>query len=317
FSTTQRNGVTPILEIALFEYGNSRNSRQSGYVRMLNGFTRELDAVSQGLFSLTTSGGNEYCGYAIKSAIEQLQWSQSDSDIKSIFIAGNEPFTQGPVNFRRAIALAKQRGVSINTIHAGDHDTGILGGWEAGARLAGGDYMSIDADQQIAHIVAPQDARIADLNARLNQTYLPFGKRGEEKLERQASQDRANAEIAPGLLSKRAISKSSSFYNNAGWDLVDGLAATDTPAQWLESIVEDELPAPMLDMTSAERLQYIQKKAAERAEIKRDIDDLSRQRSDYIKEKQVEQAATKPSMSDALTRSVRKQALQKNFSFDK
>ena len=90
FATAKQDGVTPILEIALFEYGNSGNARGSGYVRQLNGFTRELDAVSQGLYSLTTNGGDEYCGYAIDEAIHSLQWSQSATDIKTIFIAGNE-----------------------------------------------------------------------------------------------------------------------------------------------------------------------------------------------------------------------------------
>ena len=65
FASARQNGVTPILEIALFEYGNDNNAHKSGYVRMLHAFTRELDQVSEGLFSLTTSGGNEYCGFAI------------------------------------------------------------------------------------------------------------------------------------------------------------------------------------------------------------------------------------------------------------
>ena len=65
FASARQNGVAPILEIALFEYGNDNNSRSSGYVRKLSAFTRELDQVSEGLFSLTTNGGNEYCGFAI------------------------------------------------------------------------------------------------------------------------------------------------------------------------------------------------------------------------------------------------------------
>ena len=69
FTTARQNGITPILEIALFEYGNDNNAQASGYVKMYNEFTRELDQVSEGLFSLTTNGGSEYCGYAIKTAV--------------------------------------------------------------------------------------------------------------------------------------------------------------------------------------------------------------------------------------------------------
>ena len=120
FASAKQAGKTPILEIALFDFGNDGNAVSAGYVRRLNGFTRELDAVSQGLFSLTTNGGSEYCGYAIETAINDLQWSQSASDIKIIFIAGNESFRQGPIPYQRAVQLARQNGISINTIHAGN-----------------------------------------------------------------------------------------------------------------------------------------------------------------------------------------------------
>ena len=178
FAAAKQDGVTPILEIALFEYGNSGNARDAGYIRQLNGFTRELDAVSQGLYSLTTNGGDEYCGYAIERALHTLQWSQSATDIKTIFIAGNESFAQGPVRFQDAVQMARQNGISINTIHAGNHAKGVRDGWQAGAILAGGDYLSIDADRKVVHIEAPQDARINELNAQLNQTYVPYGSKG-------------------------------------------------------------------------------------------------------------------------------------------
>ena len=316
FAGATRNGVTPILEIALFEYGNDNNARGAGYVRKLNGFTRELDQVSEGLFSLTTNGGSEYCGFAIKSALEQLQWSPSDSDIKTIFIAGNEPFTQGPVNFHDAIRIARQAGISINTIHAGGHETGIHEGWQAGAVLAGGDYMSIDANQQIVHIAAPQDERIAELNARLNQTYLPYGASGKEKLDRQVEQDEASSAISYGLLSKRAAAKSSAYYNNAGWDLVDALEDAEAPEQVLQQIEDDALPEPMAGLSSAEKLEFVEQKAEERAGIKREIAELSRQRDAYVAGKKAEQAAAAPSMSDALTAAVKKQAETKNFVFE-
>ena len=94
FSSSTHNGIRPILEVALFEYGNSNLIGQNGYVRQVLGFTQELDQVSEALFALTTDGGSEYCGYVINEAVTELYWSDSNHDIKSIFIAGNEPFNQ-------------------------------------------------------------------------------------------------------------------------------------------------------------------------------------------------------------------------------
>ncbi len=316
FSSATQNGVKPILEVALFEYGNDNNAENKGYIRRLNQFTRELDRVSEGLFSLTTNGGEEFCGVAIKEAVNSLQWSKFDSDIKTIFIAGNEPFTQGPVNYQSALELAKQQGIAINTIHAGDHQTGIDTGWQSGAVLAGGSYMSIDANQQVVHIESPQDQQIALLNAKLNDTYIPYGEKGVENKSRQVEQDKASSNISAGLMSKRVTSKSSSFYSNSKWDLVDALKEGEVVAAELEVMSPAALPEPMKTMTASERTKYVAAKAAERKRINEEIITLSKSRDAFVAKKKQEQIAAKPSMGDALTKAVRQQAEQKDFIFE-
>lgn len=313
FSGARQNGVEPLLEIALFEYGNDGNAAAEGYVRKISGFTRELDAVSAGLFSLTTNGGSEFCGYAIRSLVTDLQWSRADSDIRTIFIAGNESFAQGPISYRAAAALAKRNGISINTIHAGGHEQGISDQWQDGAILAGGDYLSIDADRRIVHIVAPQDEKIAELNARLNQTYLPYGDTGAASAERQLQQDSLSSDISAGLLAKRAASKSSGFYRNTGWDLVDALDDGAVDPATIAEMEAESLPEPMRALTSRQRLDYVRAKARERAAIQQQIIELSESRAAYVAEQERDQAAAAPSVSDALTNAIKKQALEKNF----
>jgi len=317
FSTAKKNGVTPKLEVALFEYGNDGNSRDTGFVRMLNNFTGELDKVSEGLFSLTTNGGSEYCGFAIKTAVHSLNWSHSDRDIKTIFIAGNEPFSQGPVNYRDALKLASQHGIAVNTIHAGDHQVGIDTGWQNGALIAGGDYMSIDANQRTVHVIAPQDKRIAELNSQLNNTYVPYGKHGQEKSERQMVQDKQSEKISPGLLAKRAKSKSSSFYSNTSWDLVDAMQDGEVDEQELAKMDESALPEPMRKMSDKDKKMYVAKKSKERKAITEEIQKLSQSRDAYVAEKKQQQLASAPSMSDALTKAIKKQAEEKNYQFGK
>jgi hypothetical protein len=316
FSTARQNGITPILEIALFEYGNDSNAQASGYVKMVNEFTRELDQISEGLFSLTTNGGSEYCGYAIKTAIDDLQWSQSSNDIKAIFIAGNETFTQGPVDYQTAIQLANEKDISINTIHAGGHQEGISTGWQSGALLAGGDYMSIDSNQQVVHVAAPQDAKIAELNLKLNETYVPYGNKGVDSLQRQIEQDKVSSGISASLLAKRATSKSSSFYSNANWDLVDAFMNDEVNENELDSIDEKTLPEPMMGMSSQHKLNYVQEKAKQRVKIKRQIVEQSQLRTAYITEIKTEQVEASPSMGDALSSAIKKQTERKNFVFE-
>lgn len=316
FSTARQNGITPILEIALFEYGNDSNAEASGYVKMINEFTRELDQVSEGLFSLTTNGGSEYCGYAIKTAIENLQWSQSNKDIKAIFIAGNEAFTQGPVNYQTAIELANEKDISINTIHAGGHQEGINSGWQSGALLADGDYMSIDSNQQVVHVAAPQDAKIAELNLKLNETYVPYGRKGVNNYQRQMEQDQISSEISASLLAKRAKSKSSSFYSNAKWDLVDAFINDEVNEEELKKIDEKTLPESMVGLSSQEKMDYVQGKAKQREEIKQAIVEQSQLRAAHIAKVKSTQVAASPSMGDALSSAIKKQAERKSFVFE-
>ncbi len=62
-------------------------------------------------------------GYAIKHATEELAWSTSNSDLKMIFIAGNEPFNQGDYKYETACRNAIAKGIVVNTIHCGPEQT--------------------------------------------------------------------------------------------------------------------------------------------------------------------------------------------------
>lgn len=313
FSTAKRQGVTPSLEVAIYEYGNNSLSSEQGFVRKVTGLTGELDQVSEALFSLSTNGGDEFCGYAINSALTELNWSHSDNDIKAIFIAGNEPFSQGPVSYKTAIHKAKTMGITVNTIHAGDRNEGIQGEWQKGAILAGGDFMSINHNHRVAHIATPMDKKITELNQQLNKTYVPYGDKGNAKMQRQSQQDITSESISPALLAKRAKSKASSLYTNSSWDLVDAVTEGDVNVKDLPTT---ELPEPLKKMDVQQRLDYVQKKSAERKEIKAQIKALSDQRDSYVSQKKSELNSPNVStVNDALSSSIRKLGQSKYYEF--
>lgn len=59
----------PNLQIALYEYGNDRLNGDEGYIRQVLAFSSDLDEISKQLFSLTTNGGEEYCGHVIQTSL--------------------------------------------------------------------------------------------------------------------------------------------------------------------------------------------------------------------------------------------------------
>jgi hypothetical protein len=313
FSKAKRDGVTPELEVAVYEYGNNGIDARQGHTRQVVGLTRELDKVSEALFSLTTNGGNEYCGHVIARAVDGLQWGTSPNDVKAIFIAGNEPFTQGPTPFAEAISAAKARGIVVNTVHAGDYQAGVSEGWRQGALLAGGNYMSIDHNQAVVHVETPQDEQIASLNAQLNKTYIPYGMEGAAGAARQQEQDSKSSGVSIGLLAERAKAKAMAFYNNARWDLVDAVEAGEAD---LDKMEPEALPEEMQAMTPEARKAFVDERAKERAELKAKIVELSRQRDAYAAEQLKDQATeSADTLNEALTESVRQQAVSRDFVF--
>src|SRR4030095_9799504 len=136
--------------------------------------TDDLDKISESLFALKTNGGNEFCGWGIRDAVRDLKWNSAPKVYKAVFIAGNEAFTQGPIKYAEACKAAVEQGIIVNTIHCGDSASGISGKWLDGAKLADGKFMTIEMNARFAHVDAPQDKKIAELNAKLNDTYYAY-----------------------------------------------------------------------------------------------------------------------------------------------
>jgi hypothetical protein len=305
------DGSRPSIKIALYEYGNDNLSADEGYVRQVNGLTDDLDLISEKLFALTTNGGEEYCGKVIQTSLHQLVWSEAAADLKLIFIAGNEPFTQGPVSFRQSCALAKEKGVVINTIFCGSFDEGARTSWQNGATITGGTYMSIEQDQKTVYIPSPYDKRIEALNDQLNGTYVYYGSSGKSKKESQVTQDKNAESYGQANKAERAISKSTHAYKNSTWDLVD---ATKDDARVIEKAKPEELPEEMKGMSVDQRKSYVKQKSDERQQIQAEIQELSKKRQEYIttRSKQNNEVET---LDAAMIQAIKKQAATKKLSW--
>ncbi len=308
----RRDGKVPRLEVALYEYGKSSIPAGEGYLRMVVPFTADLDRLSEELFALSTNGGDEYCGRVIQAATKGLAWSGESADLKVIFIAGNEPFSQGEVDFRAAVKAAAAKNIIVNTIYCGDYDEGVRTHWRDGALLAQGRYMHINHNERVVYIAAPQDAEISQLGNELNLTYIPYGARGMEKKERQATQDKNAAAMSEESVIQRSVAKASRLYSNAGWDLVDAVREGKIKA---EDLKKDELPANMQKMSATERKAYIEGQMKKRAELQARIAKLNQERRVYV-ENETKKLAGKNTLDTAIIKTVREQAGGKNFRFE-
>ncbi|WP_422350232.1 VWA domain-containing protein [Flagellimonas sp.] len=304
------NETRPLLQIALYEYGNDNLASSEGYIRQVLGFSEDLDEISEKLFSLTTNGGEEFCGEVIQTSLKQLEWGKNADDLKMIFIAGNEPFTQGKLNYRDAAHTAKENDVIVNTIFCGNYEQGISTEWKNGATLTGGEYMAIDHNRQVVHIETPYDDIIIQLNSKLNKTYVSYGYLGAEKEAAQAAQDMRANEMNKGVAVKRSVSKSSRLYKNSKWDLVDAIEEDEME---VSEIAVEDLPKELQGKSEKEIKEYVEDKKEEREKIQKQIQDLNIKREAYIAKNQKEETGE---LENALLSAIKNQAAKKNYKWD-
>lgn len=278
-TTLKYDGKTPDIEIALYEYGNDGLSKQSNYIRQIAPLSTDLDLISEKLFSLSTNGGNEYCGAVIQDATKQLKWAKDNNNMKLIYIAGNEDFNQGGINYKEAISNALKNDIYVNTIFCGDKTEGINTLWKDGADYGKGKYFNIDSNQTVRYIATPYDDEITKCNVKINQTYIGYGSKGSEKKMNQEMQDRNAQGVSVSNYAERAVSKSKAAYKNDSWDLVDKVKDDATA---ISKIKKEELPKELQNKSAAELKVIVAQKTKERETIQREIGELAKKRQQYI-----------------------------------
>lgn len=282
------NNTTPQIEIALYEYGRSTNNKAEGYVKQISGFTGDLDLLSKDLFSLTTNGGDEFCGHVIYTSLKDLQWDASAENYKVIFIAGNEDFLQGDVLYTKACIEAKQKGVIVNTIYCGDSLQGIREHWNLNSECGSGSFTVINQNEKIDDIATPYDSIIFSLNEKMNSTYIAYGKAGAQYLETQASVDKMNYSMNKSVAVKRATVKSNGkLYKNESWDMVD---ADGLDEKFIEKLDKKTLPDSLKNKSNEELKKIVKAKSEQRANIQKQITTANTQREEYITKEKTKNA---------------------------
>lgn len=318
----RKNGKLPKIQIALYEYGNDGLKSEDNYIRQVMPFTDDLDGISEALFKLKTDGGSEYCGAVIRNAVRDLAWNTEDKDaLKMIFIAGNEPFTQGPVKYSEAVREALEKGVTVNTVLCGGWD-GDQETWKNGSTLGDGSYVVIDHNKREMIPEAPQDKELMALNETLNSTYIAYGNRlaRAKKQERQIAQDESNIATAPQAFAERVKSKANkTAYENSSWDMVDAFSSGDSIAALEELDKKELLPDEFKGKSAKEIKKIVEEKGKERSKIQEKILELSNKRDAWVSDWRKKNAVGdgRKTLNDAVLETVRKQAKKKNFEFGK
>lgn len=200
------NGQQANVNVGIVVYGHSRDD---GAPFELSPFSQEPEEMRAKVESINCDGVYENCGEAIDFALKNYPWNKRKRRelLKVLFIAGNESFDQGSVNYRDALARARGLGIIVNTIHCGEFNPE----WRAAARLGGGEGL-VFSMQEEDFSAAPRVSHAELIEALYHMPMFPLGSPAEQAALREAHAARAPL---PDMSDRKAVSAWSRQHLNA------------------------------------------------------------------------------------------------------
>jgi len=262
------------------------------YVTQVLPLTDDLDRVYSTLMDYEPVGGGdepENVRRALAEGVSQAGWSRpSPGNAQILFLVGDAPphdYADEPSPLTTA-DLAVKQGIIVNTIQCGN-SASTKQVWEAIARRGQGQYFLIPQDGGVQTISTPYDVQLSELGSRLGGTYLAYGGgAGKDGEDFRATQKQMAESVeysvlrgsAPSAAAERSVNKALNSKAYIG-DLLQDIENGSTK---LDSVKTEDLPSELQKLSVEERTKYIEKRLAERAEIRNQIMALSRQRAEYI-----------------------------------
>jgi hypothetical protein len=279
----------PAVRIGLVAY----RDRGDQYVTQVLPLTNDLDQVYSVLMGYQAQGGGdtpEDVRKALIDGVRRAGWSaRSNSVAQILFLVGDAPphndYRDSP-DVRSSASEASQKGMIVNTIQCG-RLPGTREVWEAVAQVGNGQYFSISQDGGVQTIATPYDEQLGQLATKLGGTYVAYGggagasgdvERGLRARRAEEAEVTFAREAPAAAVADRAVNKAV----NAQAYIGDLLQNIENGSVELDKIKVDELPAELRNMSAEQRKQEIEKRLAERREVRAQIMSLSKQRAEFI-----------------------------------
>jgi Mg-chelatase subunit ChlD len=270
---------TPELKLGLIGY----RDRGDEYVVKSFSLTDDIDAIYGHLREFQAGGGGdapESVNEALAEAIHKMPWSSDKKVLKIIFLVGDAPphmdYPNGP-KYPDLCREAAKKDLIINTIQCGEMaETKPI--WQEIAKLSEGSYVGISQSGNVAVISTPMDKELSRLNERIGVTLIPYG---DSKLQAEVHAKYAAAKSAPvsAMADRLSYNSKTGKAMQGRGELVDAL---NDKTLKLEEIDQKQLPTELQKLDRNELQKRIAKARDERADLQKQIVELSKKREAYI-----------------------------------
>jgi Mg-chelatase subunit ChlD len=279
---------TPEIRIGLVAY----RDRGDQYVTKVVDLSDDLDSVYATLMDFQAGGGGdapESVNRALYDAVHRMSWSEGEQAYQVVFLVGDAPphMDYNEVRYPQIVASATEKGIVINTIQCGDIPT-TAAPWTQIANLGQGTFFQVEQAGGAVAYTTPYDEEIAN--------------------EKVAAADKVEAFASVASRARRGVfnaavgGRKNLLGDN---ELVDAVASGEVE---LDEIETEALPEALKPMAPEEQRAYVEQLSDERADLKRQIQELSADRDGYLSKKVDEAGGLKDSLDQKLYEAVREQA---------
>ncbi|HUS58754.1 MAG TPA: vWA domain-containing protein [Planctomycetota bacterium] len=302
---------TPAVSMGLVAYRDKGDE----YVTKVFNLTDNIDQVYADLTSFRAQGGGdtpENVNQALHDAVHKLKWSDDSAVLKIIYLVGDCPphnEYQDVPTYDKTAKAAIEKGININTILCGNNkDAESV--WKDVAALADGVFLAIAQDGGVKSIPTPYDKELAELNGKLLDTAVVYGKAGVREKQ-------AELNTSAKSLPTAAAAERSSFAARSGIvarnDLVDDMRNAVVK---LENLKPDMLPENVRKMTKDEQTEYLAQKQVERDDLNKQIAEVSKKRNEFVKQQIAEDKTARSGFDQQLLDALKVQAAEKHISYE-
>lgn len=310
----------PSVKIGLVAY----RDRGDQYVTEILPLTDDLDKVYTTLMEYQAAGGGdapEDVRRALAVGVDRAGWSRSSPHLAQvIFLVGDAPPHNDYIDERDTLesaSVAVQQGMIVNTIQCGTSNE-TRQAWTAIAKHGQGQYFAIPQNGGVETITTPYDEQLSELGTRLGSTYVAYGGGGGEagfvyREEAKKRADTSESVVASAAPMEARVQRSLNKALNEKAYIGDLLQNIENGSAKLESVSEVDLPSDLQKLSPAERKQEVEKRLAERREIRNQILALSKQRTDYIVAQQKKRNGTQNGFDVAVSTALKQQLARKGI----
>ena len=184
---------SPNLKVGLLAF----RDKGDVYITKMTDLTDDLDAIYSTIKTYKAEGGGdipESVNQALNESVLKFKWSKEKDTLRIIFLVGDAPphmDYKNDVRYPETCKVAVKKNIIINTVQCGN-DAECTKFWQDISSQAGGAYVQIAQDGAPGpRVVTPQDKRLAEINAELENSTLVYGSK-----EKQAEGPGFSAEVA-------------------------------------------------------------------------------------------------------------------------